>query len=319
MISIDRNIEPVLVLGAAGFVGGHLMDYLESQNIKFAVTKLKNEEIIRENCNIYDLDLLDLENVKKILLEQKPKSIINLAAQSSVGLSWKNMNLTVDINIKGTLNVLNSVREICPDTRVLMIGSSEEYGYIDGGVTKVSEDCNIRPGNPYAVTKASQTMFANMFYKAFEMDIMIMRAFNHVGPGQNLGFVVPDFAIQIAQIEKGLKEPIIEVGNLSAMRDFSDVRDIVRGYIGVLKNGKSGAIYNIGSGKAVPIQYLLDKLLSMAKCSIKVVNDPERMRPSDMKIVEADISRLQSDTGYIPMIDLDKTLNDTLNYFRKVV
>lgn len=300
-------------------MGGHLINYLEEKKINFAVTKLNNENIKDAKCKVYDLDLLDETAITDLLNDTKPKSIINLAAQSSVGLSWKKMNLTVDINIKGTLNIINSVKEICPKTRILMIGSSEEYGYLDAGISKVSEECKIRPGNPYAVTKATQTMFANMFYKAFDMDIITMRAFNHIGPGQKTGFVVPDFSVQIAEIEKGLKEPIIKVGNLSALRDFSDVRDIVRGYIEVLKYGKSGSVYNIGSGKAVSIQVLLDSLLSMAKCPIQVVNDPERMRPSDMKIVEADISRLQSDTGYAPMIDLKQTLSDTLNYFRKIV
>lgn len=308
--------SPVMVIGAAGFVGRHLLEQLQRIGADVIATKLPGE-VLRAPCRTcVDLDILDSSAVASLLKEYQPASIIHLAAQSSVALSWKKMDLTVDINLKGTLHLLNAVREICPRTRVLLVGSSEEYGPIhEPG--PVNEGCCPHPSNPYAISKAAQTLFGQAFHKAYQLDVIIMRAFNHIGAGQAQGFVVPDFCRQIVRIENRVEKPEMLVGNLEAKRDFSDVRDIVRGYILALSHGKSGEIYNIGSGVATSIQTLLDKLLSFSSCSIKVRQDPNRMRPSDTPVIQADIAKLQRDTGYVPQIPLDQSLREALECERQ--
>lgn len=313
-------IEPILIVGGAGFVGKYLIDYCKDNGLEFYVTKLPQEEIEDVNSDLlFDLDILDIQAVKDVIEKANPKSIIHLAAQSSVGLSWKNMHLTVDVNIKGSINIFQAVEQIDKKIRILVIGSSEEYGKIDSVSCRIEESHATNPMNPYAITKTTQTMIARMFHEAYGLDVVIMRAFNHIGPGQKLGFVVPDFCSQIVDIEKGITENKMLVGNLSAMRDFTDVRDIVKGYVMALKFGKSGEIYNIGSGEAVSIQSILDLLLGMANVTIQIEQDINRMRPSDVKLIEADISKLQGDTGYKPEIPLSVTLLDTLNYYRGLI
>ena len=313
---MNSNITPILVIGAAGFVGGYLLEECKKQNLEVYATKLKHESIAHPNHGVYDLNLLDKDNIDDVLRNVKPKSIINLSAQSSVGLSWKNPQLTVDVNIKGVVKLLECVKVYDTSIRILMISSSEEYG------KQVSEECYItetyptNPSNPYAVTKACQTMFSKLYCESYGMDIITMRAFNHIGPGQSLGFVVPDFCQQIVDIENGLKDTKLHVGNLDACRDFSDVRDIVKGYLGVLKFGKANEIYNIGSGEAISIKQILDKLLAFTKRKIDVVIDGEKFRPNDVRIIEANIDKLKNDTGYQPEISIDQTLEETLQYFR---
>lgn len=316
MINIDE-LSPVLIFGGAGFVASHLLKLLNSQNIDVYATKLPSEEIHQKCRGVFDINILEPNSILDILRKINPKAIINLAAQSSVGLSWKNMNLTMDVNIKGTINILNAIKDYNPLIKVLIIGSSEEYGKIQTDNYKISELYPVNPTNPYAISKAAQTMISKLFFVNYGLNIVTMRPFNHIGPGQSTGFVVPDFCYQIAKIEKGLVPPVLSVGNLTAKRDFSDVRDIVRGYLYALKYAKGGEIYNIGSGKSVSIEEILFILLGLSSKSISVFQDPQKMRPSDMPIFEADISKFKADTNYSQQIPLKQSLLDTLNYFRQ--
>ena len=222
----------------------------------------------------------------------------------------------MDVNIKGSLNVLDAVRKLDYKPRVLLIGSGEEYGHVRQDEVPVQEGNVLRPGNIYAATKACQNMLGSIYAQAYGMDVLMVRAFNHVGPNQSPIFVVADFCRQAAQIELGLKEPVIKVGNLSARRDFSDVRDVVRAYVGLMENGKAGETYNVGSGNAVEIRGILDKILRLAKKDIRVEVEPSRMRPVDVPVIEADIRKLQACTGWRTEIPLEKTIEDTLNYWR---
>lgn len=314
---MNSNISPILIIGSAGFVGNYLIKECVNQKIETYGTKLPHEKMNLKCDGIFDLDLLKMDNIVEVLNKVKPKAIVNLSAQSSVGLSWKDPGLTIDVNIKGAVNLLEAVRIYDKDTRVLMISSSEEYGKQTSERCIIDEEQVVNPSNPYAVTKASQTLFTKLYNDAYHMNIITMRAFNHIGPGQNLGFVVPDFCEQIVDIESGKKEPIIKVGNLSAFRDFTDVRDIVKGYVEVLKHGKRNSVYNIGSGRSIEIKKILETLLSMAKVEIEVIVDPEKFRPMEVKLIEANISKIQKDVGYQPEISLQQTLKETLEYFRK--
>ncbi|CAK7025077.1 GDP-mannose 4,6-dehydratase [Fusobacterium varium] len=269
------------------------------------------EKIERKDIEVYNLDILNKEEIIKIFKKIKPDYVFNLAAQSSVSLSWKNPLLTVDINIKGVINISEAVREIKQyNPKIILIGSSEEYG-------NVKEENNLRLGNIYAVTKVCQNMIGKIYSDAYGMDIVNIRAFNHIGPKQAPIFVVSDFCKQVSEIEKGLREPIIYTGNLGAKRDFTDVRDIVRAYSALALNGKKGETYNIGSGKAVLIKEILDIILKNSTKNIEIIRDEKRYRPIDIPIIEADIEKIKEITDWKPEILLEESIKEILDYWRK--
>lgn len=308
-----------LVIGAAGFVGSYLIEEMHSGGMEAYATKLPHERLEHAHAIVYDLDILDKEAIVALLLEIRPDYIFHLAAQSSVGLSWKNPGLTVDVNIKGSINVMDAVRELYYKPRVLLIGSGEEYGHIRPGETPIREDNLLRPGNIYAATKACQNMIGSIYAQAYDMQLMMVRSFNHIGPGQAPMFVVSDFCKQVAEIEKGLREPVMYVGNLAAKRDFTDVRDVVRAYVKLIMQGVPGETYNMGSGHAVEIRGILDRIISLSENEIRVEIDPNKIRPVDVPIIEADITKLHELTGWKPQIELEQTIRDTLNYWRERV
>lgn len=304
-----------LVIGAAGFVGHYLIKYLNRTGHTVYATKLEHEKL-DVTAQVFDLNILDKQAICELLKEVRPDSIYHLAAQSSVKLSWEAPQMTADVNIKGTINLLEAVRESDVRSRILLVGSGEEYGYISDDDVPIKETTPVKAGNIYAVTKACQEMIGSVYYRAYSMDILAVRAFNHVGPGQLPQFVVSDFCRQTALIEKGMQEPVIMVGNLSAQRDFTDVRDVVRAYTLIMKSGKSGEVYNVGSSHAVSIEYILQMILQHSDARIEIKRDPERMRPSDIPIIEADITKLTECTSWAPEYTLEQTIEDTLNYWR---
>lgn len=311
-------MKKVLIIGGAGFVGGYLSEILLENGFEVHSTCLPDEKIKKyDNSDfmVHNLDILDRNQVDKLLNDLKPDIIYHLAAQSSVALSWKNPQLTVDVNIKGSLNVLDSLRDSGLSSRIILIGSGEEYGYIRN--CPVSEEEPPRPSNIYAATKAFQSMIGDIYARAYKMDIIRVRAFNHVGARQLPQFVLADFCKQVAEIEKGLKAPEICVGNLDAKRDFTDVRDVVRAYMLLGEKGKSGELYNVGSGHARAIREILDIIISNSEIDIKITVDPERLRPSDIPVIEADISKIKADTGWQPEIPIEETIKNTLDYWRK--
>ena len=310
-----------LIIGAAGFVGGYLIDHLlGTSHGALAVTKMPHETLSGTSVDVHDLDLLDKDAVTELIDRLRPDRIYHLAAQSSVALSWKNPGLTVDVNIKGTLNLLEAIRSINDyHPRILLIGSGEEYGYIRPEETPVSENTLPRPGNIYAATKASQNMLGSIYARAYHMDIVMVRAFNHIGPNQAPIFVVADFCRQVAQIEAGKKEAVMSVGNLESMRDFTDVRDVVKAYALLIEKGRSGETYNVGSGHAVSIHQILSMILRHSTVPVHVRQDPARLRPSDIPIIEADIRKIREATGWAPAIPLEQTITETLNYWRNQI
>ncbi len=308
-----------LIIGAAGFVGSYLIDEMYACGMEVCATKLPHEQLEHPHAQIYDLNILEKEAVVALLMEIRPDYIFHLAAQSSVGLSWKNPGLTVDVNIKGSINVMDAVRELYYKPRVLLIGSGEEYGHIRPGETPIREENLLRPGNIYAATKACQNMIGSIYARAYDMQLMMVRSFNHIGPGQAPMFVVSDFCKQVAEIEKGLREPVMYVGNLAAKRDFTDVRDVVKAYVKLIVQGEPGETYNMGSGHAVEIRRILDMITSMSEKEIRVETDPNKIRPVDVPIIEADITKLRELTGWQPRIPLEQTIRETLDYWRRNV
>lgn len=307
-----------LIIGGAGFVGGYLIRELKAAGHEVYATCLENESIA-ENCSVRTLDILDRNAILPLIEEIQPDVIYHLAAQSSVAVSWKKPQLTADINVIGTINVLEAVRNSDKkDIRLLLIGSGEEYGFIRPDACPLSENEPLNPGNIYAATKACQGMLGEIYARAYGMDIVMVRAFNHSGPEQLPVFVISDFCRQIAVIEKGDAPAVMSVGNLSARRDFTDVRDVVRAYRLLGEKGISGRTYNVGRGKAVEIQYILNTALGFSSADIEVKQDPARMRASDIPVIEPDVSRIYEDTGWKAEISMEKTIEDTLNYWRNM-
>ncbi len=308
-----------LVVGGGGFVGPYLVRHLTKDlGYEVTVTKTEKETLAMDEISVKNLDILDKNQISELLKEEQPDYLFHLAAQSSVAYSWKNPTLTVDVNIKGCVNLLEAVKDADKKPRVLLIGSGEEYGHIKKDECPIIEDNVLRPGNIYAATKSCQNMLGKIYSDAYGLDIMMVRAFNHIGPNQTPVFVVADFCKQVAEIEKGKQEPVIYVGKLSAKRDFTDVRDVVKAYALLVKGGKRGETYNVGRGHAVAIKDILNKIVSMSYKNIKVKVDENKLRPVDVPIIEPDISKIKEEVGWEPVIDLEQTLRETLEYWRNI-
>ncbi len=304
-----------LIIGAAGFVGGYLIDILNEKNFDVYATKLPYENI-QSDVKVYNLDLFDFAAICSLLDKIKPDVIFHLAAQSSVQVSWSKPQLTANVNIIGAINLFEAVRAKCLSAKVLAIGSSEEYGDIDYS-NAVNEEVVPEPKNIYALTKFTQEQLARIYVQAYGLRISMTRSFNHIGPRQSVRFVVADLCNQVACIERGERSPLISIGNLSSYRDFSDVRDVVRAYVLLAEKGIDGEVYNVGSGKAVQIKEILDLILSLAKTKIAVKDDPAKFRPIDIPRIEADISKIKN-IGWSPEIPLKQSVLDTLDYYRRV-
>lgn len=312
----------ILITGITGFVGSHLAEYaLARGGVEVFGTvrwrsRMENVEGILPDINLVDCDLRDSVAVRKCLTDIKPDYIFHLAAQSYVPASWNAPEETLTTNIISELNLLEAMRDADREIRIQVAGSSEEYGLVFEDEAPIKETNPLRPLSPYAVSKVAQDMLAYQYNRSYGLFTVRTRAFNHEGPRRGHVFVTSNFARQIAWIEKGKKEPVIEVGNLSARRDFTDVRDVVKAYWLSLEKGEPGEVYNIGSGKAVTIQEMLDMLLAMTDAQIEVRPVPERMRPSDVELLLADVSKFNALTGWKADIPLSKTLGDTLDYWR---
>jgi len=306
-----------LIIGVAGFVGKHLAKELTDSGWDVFGTKLPTESASLD-IPVYGLDILDAAATKGLLKKTNPDCIFHLAAQSSVPVSWKQPALTVDVNIKGAVNLLEAVREMEKPPRLMLVGSGDEYGYVQPDELPINEDTVLRPGNIYAVTKTAQGKLGQVYARAYGLEVIIIRAFNHIGQGQTDSFVVPGFCKQIAEIEAKGNEGVIKVGNLEAKRDITDVRDVVRAYRLLADKGISGEIYNIGSGTSVSIGEILDRLIGFSKAKITVEQDPARMRPSDTPVIEADVTKLRTCTGWKAEVALEDTLRDVLDEWRGI-
>ena len=298
-----------LVVGGGGFVGPYLVRHLTKDlGYDVTVTKTEKETLTIDSAVVRNLDILDKNQISELLSEEKPDYLFHLAAQSSVAYSWKNP----------CVNLLEAVKDADKKPRVLLIGSGEEYGHIKKDECPIIEDNVLRPGNIYAATKSCQNMLGKIYSDAYGLDVMMVRAFNHIGPNQTPMFVVADFCKQVADIEKGKQEPVIYVGNLSAKRDFTDVRDVVKAYALLVKNGRRGETYNVGTGHAIEIRQILDEIIAMSDRDIEVKIDEKKLRPVDVPIIEPDIDKIRKEVGWQPVISLKQTLKETLEYWRSV-
>ncbi len=314
----------VLITGITGFAGSHLAEHVlgEHEGVEVYGTmrwrsRTENIEGIKSRIELLECDLRDASSVKQLVDRVRPDRIFHLAAQSFVPSSWNAPAESLTTNILGQLHIFEAVRAVGLDPWIQIACSSEEYGLVHEDELPITEDNPLRPLSPYAVSKVGQDYLGYQYFKSFGMKIVRTRGFNHDGPRRGDVFVSSNFAKQIVEVEKGLRPPVIKVGNLEARRDFTDVRDIVRGYwLALGGRCEPGAAYNLCSGKAYMIQDVLDELIEMSNVDVKVEKDPERLRPSDVPVLLGDASKFQEATGWEPTIPYSRTLRDMLEYWR---
>jgi GDP-4-dehydro-6-deoxy-D-mannose reductase len=311
-----------LITGITGFAGSHLAEFLLAEGCEVFGTRRvrsprENISAVADKLTLIDCELADASAVRDAVKTARPDLIFHLAAQSFVPASWAYPGFTLFNNIGAQLNIFQAVRELKLEPRILVACSSEEYGRAEEKDLPLTEESPLRPLSPYGVSKVAQDLLAYQYHASYGLAVIRTRAFNHTGPRRGEVFVTSNFAKQIAEIELGKRQPVVHVGNLSAQRDFTDVRDVVRGYFLACTEGEPGEVYNICSGEAVSIREILDTLLSLAQREAKVKEDPARLRPSDVQVLRGDASKLTEATGWRPQIKLRQTLADLLEYWRE--
>lgn len=308
-----------LITGAAGFAGRHLVTLLESSTSWELVGLARTAARLGKRTRPVACDLRDADHLGRVIQRFRPDAIFHLAAQSYVPKAMADPAATLANNILGQVNLLERVIDAGLSPRIVIVSSSEIYGAVDSSDLPVRETAELRPGNPYAVSKATQDLLGYQYFVSSGLDIVRARPFNHTGPGQSDRFVLSGFARQIAEAEAGKVEPTILTGNLDAERDFLDVRDVVRAYLLLAERGEGGGVYNIASGTPNRIGDLLETLVGFARRPLATRLDPARMRSSDVPVVFGDTSRLVERTGWRSEIPMDTTLADTLDYWRRTI
>jgi GDP-4-dehydro-6-deoxy-D-mannose reductase len=305
----------ILVTGCSGFLAAHLLQLLQRDGKSkiFGITEVSG--FSHPQVDVSQVDIRRRDDMIHLLAAIRPDITFHLAAVTNVGFAWKNPYLTYEVNFLGSSNLLEAILPVASHSRLVLMSSAEVYRS-DGG-TPINENSPTQSQNPYALSKLVMEMLGDLYWKTHGLNVCKLRAFNFTGPGQDAKFVASDFASQIAAIEKGKQEAVIRVGNLAAIRDFSDVRDVAR-YVQVLgQRGKGGEVYNLCSGRSYSIEKILEVLLSLAKKSIRVEVDTGKFRPLDNPQITGDCSRIRSEFGLRPEIAMEKTLLDLLNYWRE--
>lgn len=319
----------VLLTGAAGFAGSQLAEYLlgdaaatVNEPIELHGVVHRHDRRIHHLRHRIHLHRGDLRNglwVNDLIPEVQPDYLLHLAAWSDVGGSWQQPWTTYELNIQCQLHLLQALQRWAPTCRTLVVTSNEVYGLLDPDDLPIDEETRFRPNNPYGVSKVAQDVMALQYWLSHRLPTVRVRSFNQIGPGQSDDFAASAFARQIAEIETGQRPPVVTVGNLEAQRDFTDVRDVVRAYWSVITKGEAGQVYNVGSGQARSVRWLLDTLLTLTPVHVEVKIDPNRLRPSDVPVSVCDNRRLVQATGWQPQVDLRQSLQDLLDGWRKEV
>jgi GDP-4-dehydro-6-deoxy-D-mannose reductase len=311
----------VLVTGAHGFVGGHLLEMLRAEHAEVEVFALVRPRAGAPGprpggATVLEADLDDATAVTSALAAARPDRIVHLAGQSSVHHSWIDPGATLRTNVMGVVHLLEAVRAEGLRPRILVVGSADEYGIVADPSAPVKEDTPLRPVSPYAVSKVAQSLLALEYAAPGGPEVLRTRTFPHTGPGRGEAFAESSFARQIVEVAAGQRPPVLSVGNLDSVRDFTDVRDVVRAYWALLERGAAGEVYNVCSGAGVRVGDVLQRLIALSGAAVEIRQDPGRFRPSDIPVLVGDPSRLKDATGWAPRLALDRTLSDLLEDWR---
>jgi GDP-4-dehydro-6-deoxy-D-mannose reductase len=312
-----------LITGFSGFVGRHFVEYLEKhdgicqvkgldiQHPNFRFDHYKNVQISFEK-----IDLLSKDQVEYIIHEFQPNYILHLASFSSVAFSWKEPVQSFQNNTNIFLNLIDAVRKLNIDTRILSIGSSEEYGNVNDDDLPLKEDHKLNPVSPYAVARMAQEYLSRVYVNGYEMDIVLTRSFNHIGPMQSSVFVVSSLAKQLVELKKSGKDRgSMVTGDVSIVRDFTDVRDVVRAYYLLLQQGRKGHVYNVCSGKGLPLRDIINIMAKQLNMEVNIHIDPRLIRPADNRIIIGSNDKIKRELGWENTIPLEQSLRDVINYW----
>jgi GDP-4-dehydro-6-deoxy-D-mannose reductase len=309
-------VSRVLVTGAAGFAGSHLLECLAGRGELIAWGRSAPPPELVPLAAWTRIDLLDRERVREEIRRLRPEVVYHCAGAPHVAESWHDTATPLLLNVLTTNHLLDAIRRAGVPCRVLITGSATVYA---PSSAPVCEDDPLGPSSPYALSKLAQEQLGWRGWTEDGIEVVLSRAFNHAGARQRPAFSAAGFARQIARVERGLDQPFITVGNLDARRDFTDVRDVVRAYALLMERGAPGTVYNVASGVARAIRAVLDGLVQRSRVPVEIRLDPERLRPSDTPILVGDASRLRAATGWEPRIPFDRMLDDLLEYWRGAV
>jgi len=305
--------SPILITGAEGFVGAYLIKELAALQVPvfgtYFIPESRHLDVLPEDHWVF-CDLNDRDAVFNLIRELHPAFIYHLAGISFVPTAESNRPMALATNVGGTLNLLEALADLGTTSRMVLISSGEVYGKVIEEKGPLREDFPLQPSNFYAATKAAAEKIAWPFFERDEVSLTIFRPFNHIGPGQSSTFVVSDFARQVARISLGLSEPVVHVGDIDVFRDFTDVRDIVRGYRLSYEKFTPGGVFNIASGRVIAVREILEDLIALSGGKIDVVRDPERYRKAEVRKLRVDIGRFHGSTGWKPLIPVKQTLRD---------
>lgn len=319
-------MDRYLITGFSGFVGKHFLEYIETLHspvsvlgVDIAAPDFGLDRLHHVQCDFQKMDLLDREGIEKIILQFQPNYILHLASYSSVAFSWQNPVKSFQNNTNIFLNVLEAMHFVNPGIRILSVGSSEEYGDLAEGHAKFREEDTLHPVSPYAVARVSQEMLSKVYAKGYGLDIVMTRSFNHIGPGQKDIFVIASFAKRLVEMKKaGATSPKLITGDISLIRDFVDVRDVVKAYDGLLKKGQKGEIYNICRGVGYSLKELVQQMASILGMEVLTETDERLIRPNDNKVIIGSNEKIKRDVGWAPEIPLRRSLEDVINFWNQL-
>jgi len=315
-------VSNVLVTGASGFVGRHLVRLLRSSIDKTYGSTLRESGmpiVEQDGATALVCDMTDGPTVRDVVREVRPDALYHLAGEASTGKAWENSIATYEANVIGTSLLMEALQEFSPHCKVVLVTSAAVYGKVSGRECPIQESQPLRPVDPYGISKAAQDSIGVQFAASSDLEVVIARPFNHIGPGQTTGFVVGKITTRIAEIEMGVRDPVMELGGLSAKRDFTDVRDVVSAYRLLMERGRNGTHYNVASGKAESIQKVLQLALAQTDMDIEIRASEQLRRPIDLPVLVGDPSRLQNETGWKPGISLEQSITDAITYAREEI
>ncbi len=321
-------MKKILITGFSGFVASHFIEFLFQNKYEYEImgVDVTSPKYDYDKCltvlkiDFKQLDMTDYCSLKEIISAFKPDYVLHLAAYSSVSYSWEHPSESFINNCNIFLNLINAIRDICPDCRILSVGSSEEYGNVTHENLPIRENQKINPLSPYAVARVSQEMLSRIYTDSYGMDIIMTRSFNHIGPRQDRRFVIPSFISRILEIkQQGKESGEIETGDLSIIRDFVDVRDVVKAYYLLLTKGKRGEIYNICSGSGVTLESMVKTIAEIIGVEVKTKTNPDFIRPKDNMEVVGSPYKIESELGWERHYKLIDTINDMVEYMSNCI